>query len=100
MTALVDPAELIGPSEIAVLAGVTRGCVSNWQARGRFVEPVARIGNSNIFLRSAVVEWLAREAPRRPDPMLAAVRRAARAGDMDALRDILGKDEGNANSNV
>lgn len=97
---LVDPAELIGPSEIAEMAGVTRGCVSNWQARGRFIAPVARVGKTNIYLRPAVAAWLATERVQPPDPTLAAVRRAARAGDMDALRDILGKVEEDANSNV
>lgn len=50
---------LLAPSDIADLAGVSRGAVSNWRNRGEgFPEPTAGTAARPLFNLSEVVAWL------------------------------------------
>jgi hypothetical protein len=50
---------LVGPSDIADIAGVSRSAVSNWRKRAEdFPDPVAGTSAKPLFSREAVNEWL------------------------------------------
>lgn len=55
---------LVSPSDIADIAGVSRGAVSNWRKRDKdFPAPVAGTLSKPLFSRAHVTEWLVRRAP-------------------------------------
>jgi chromosome partitioning protein len=57
----LDPDELVGLSEIATLAKVSRSAVANWRARGSdFPKPVKELQSGPVFLLSHVRKWLRR----------------------------------------
>lgn len=50
---------LVSPSDIADIAGVSRGAVSNWRKRiATFPEPIAGTPNKPLFSRGEVAKWL------------------------------------------
>lgn len=50
---------LVAPSDIADMAGVSRGAVSNWRKRdSAFPEPVGGTDSNPLFERAAVLMWL------------------------------------------
>src|SRR5438552_12703086 len=53
--------ELIGVSEVAALAGVTRAAVTNWRARGtdRFPPPAAEARSGPLYRQADIEFWLA-----------------------------------------
>jgi SAM-dependent methyltransferase len=52
---------LVGPSDIADIAGVSRSAVSNWRKRaGDFPSPVGGSPAKPLFARQEVTEWLVR----------------------------------------
>jgi type I restriction-modification system DNA methylase subunit/predicted DNA-binding transcriptional regulator AlpA len=54
---------LLAPSDIADIAGVSRGAVSNWRKRTKtFPQPVAGTPSKPLFSRGEVTEWLERHA--------------------------------------
>lgn len=55
-----DGAGLVAPSDIADIAGVSRGAVSNWRGRQStgFPEPVGGTAAKPLFSRHEVVDWL------------------------------------------
>ena len=73
---------LVSPSDIADIAGVSRGAVSNWRKRTKtFPEPVAGTPSKPLFSRAAVLEWLERHASKTKNE---SVRPAAGpGGEMD-----------------
>jgi N-6 DNA Methylase len=57
----VEEQGLVGPSDIADIAGVSRSAVSNWRKRAEdFPDPVAGTSAKPLFSREAVNEWLMR----------------------------------------
>lgn len=65
---------LVSPSDIADIAGVTRGAVSNWRRRSKdFPQPVAGTPTKPLFSRQEVTDWLTahKEAPKRDDAQTA-----------------------------
>lgn len=57
------PAELVTPGEIARMAGVQYGAVSNWRVRhADFPIPWYERGRSVLFVRDEIDEWLAARA--------------------------------------
>jgi hypothetical protein len=55
----IEPEELVGLSEIAEIAGVSRSAVANWRARFRdFPKPVAELQSGPVFLRLEVRKWM------------------------------------------
>lgn len=81
MTEYLDEG-LVSPSDIADIAGVTRGAVSNWRKRtSTFPAPVAGTASKPLFSRAAVLEWLEHHANRTKNE---SVRPAVReGGEMD-----------------
>ena len=50
---------LVAPSDIADMAGVSRGAVSNWRKRAQdFPQPVSGTSSKPLFSRREVVTWL------------------------------------------
>jgi hypothetical protein len=55
----VEEQGLVGPSDIADIAGVSRSAVSNWRKRAEdFPDPVPGTSAKPLFSREAVNEWL------------------------------------------
>jgi hypothetical protein len=54
----VEVSDLIGVSEIALIAGVTSPAVSNWIARGIFPAPAHTLRGGSLWLWRDVVLWL------------------------------------------
>src|SRR5713226_6936328 len=55
----VDPEDLVGLSEIADMAGVSRSAVANWRARfPNFPKPVAELQSGPVFLSLQVRKWM------------------------------------------
>ncbi len=81
MTEYLDDG-MVSPSDIADIAGVSRGAVSNWRKRtDTFPARVAGTPSKPLFSRAAVLEWLEHHASRTKN---AAVRPAAgEGGEMD-----------------
>jgi chromosome partitioning protein len=51
--------ELLGTSEVADLAGVSRQAVANWRVRNLgFPEPIVELQCGPVFWRSDVLSWL------------------------------------------
>lgn len=51
--------ELVGTTEIAELASVTRAAVGNWVIRDpSFPKPIAELACGQIWLKSDVIDWL------------------------------------------
>lgn len=67
MSSLVDPRDLVGPSDIAARAGVGYAAVSNWVKRySDFPARVATVGGTPVYLWSEVEAWIsARDLARR-----------------------------------
>lgn len=62
---------LVSPSDIADIAGVSRGAVSNWRKRIKtFPEPVAGSPNNPLFSRRAVTDWLESHARKTKNESL------------------------------
>ena len=60
--------ELIGVSEVAKIAGVSRQAVANWRKRwSDFPSPVAELASGPIFRRSHVRVWLRKKEVPMPD---------------------------------
>ena len=58
---------LLGISDIAKLAGVTRGAVTNWRNRhDDFPEPAEKLTSGPVFDRQEVADWLERHNPSGP----------------------------------
>lgn len=56
---IVDERGLVAPSDIAEIAGVSRGAVSNWRKRAEdFPDAVGGTASRPLFQREAVTEWL------------------------------------------
>lgn len=56
---------LVSPSDIADIAGVSRGAVSNWRKRTQaFPEPVAGSPSKPLFSRKEVTDWLEQHASK------------------------------------
>ena len=54
---------LVSPSDIADIAGVSRGAVSNWRKRNEsFPQPVAGAPNKPLFSLKEISEWLEQHA--------------------------------------
>jgi predicted DNA-binding transcriptional regulator AlpA len=51
--------QLLGIGAVARLAGVTAATISAYLARGRMPAPVTRIGNSPVWSRPLIQQWLA-----------------------------------------
>jgi len=59
--------QLLGISDIAKLAGVTRGAVANWRNRhSDFPEPAEKLPSGPVFDRQAVADWLEQHNPGGP----------------------------------
>lgn len=57
----IDVGDIITPTEIAAIFGVTRGAVSNWAARREstgFPMPLNENPNSPIYSRSDIKKWV------------------------------------------
>ena len=54
----IESTDLIGVSEIALIAGVTTPAVSNWVARGIFPEPAVTLRDAHLWLLPDVIRWL------------------------------------------
>jgi hypothetical protein len=81
---------LVGPSDIADMAGVSRSAVSNWRKRaGDFPNPVGGSPAKPLFSRGEVTEWLVRHgyAPRADHG------ETGTWAAMNALRDELSADD-------
>lgn len=78
-------AVLLTPSEIAELAGVTRGAVTNWRKRPSnppFPEPYPGSKTKPLYDQNEVIEWLAQTKPEiqiRRDSSQAALARSLNA---------------------
>lgn len=58
----VSTSELVGISEVADLAGVTRQAVGNWKARDpSFPKPLAELKSGPVWQRKEIVSWLRRK---------------------------------------
>ena len=63
----LDPDSLVRQSDIAVMAGVGRSCVSNWINRhDSFPSAVGRTSRGPVWRRGDVAEWLDRRGHERP----------------------------------
>lgn len=89
---------LVSPSDIADIAGVSRGAVSNWRKRAKtFPEPVAGTLSKPLFSLQAVNAWLELHASKTKNESLLSGERES--GDMDlwaslnTLRGLLSADE-------
>ncbi|GAA2077512.1 N-6 DNA methylase [Aeromicrobium halocynthiae] len=89
---------LVSPSDIADIAGVSRGAVSNWRKRTQtFPAPVAGTPSKPLFSRGEVTEWLERHASKTKNESVRP--RAGESGEMDVwsalnlLRDRLSADD-------
>ncbi|MFY9262634.1 MAG: N-6 DNA methylase [Actinomycetaceae bacterium] len=90
---MTDRAQLIGPSDIADLAKVSRGAVSNWRRRhSDFPEPVAGTSANPLFKVVEVRQWLEVNGKEisKPDPVMRAWSvvnsyRGALSGSQDLL---------------
>ena len=89
---------LVSPSDIADIAGVSRGAVSNWRKRTKtFPAPVAGSPSKPLFSRSEVTEWLERHASKTKNESVRP--KVGESGEMDVwsalnlLRDRLSADE-------
>lgn len=89
---------LVSPSDIAEIAGVSRGAVSNWRKRTKtFPEPVAGTPSKPLFSLNEVTGWLERHASKTKNKALVAKDRES--GDMDlwaalnTVRERLSADE-------
>ncbi|ORA16385.1 N-6 DNA methylase [Mycobacterium asiaticum] len=61
-----DGGDLVAPSDIADLAGVTRAAVSNWRKRhADFPKPVGGTVAQPLFSRAEVEDWLQTHRPAR-----------------------------------
>lgn len=61
----VDPTELVGLSEVADMAGVSRQAVANWRNRDDSFPPaVAELQAGPVFSRSAIRKYLTRKRKR------------------------------------
>ena len=59
---------LIGISEVAKIAGVSRQAVANWRKRSEdFPRPIAELASGPIFQRSHVRAWLRKKGVPMPD---------------------------------
>jgi hypothetical protein len=89
---------LVSPSDIADIAGVSRGAVSNWRKRTTtFPQPVAGTPNKPLFSRSEVADWLESHATKTKNE---SVRPEVGDGDemdvwstLNLLRDRLSADD-------
>lgn len=64
----VNPADLVGTSDIARMAGVTNAAVSNWKARQvGFPQPIGTINNgkTELYLRHHVEYFLTYRKDKR-----------------------------------
>ncbi len=65
MSESIDPTDLVGLSEVADLAGVSRQAVSNWRARdSSFPTAVADLQAGPVFSRSAIRKYLTSKRKR------------------------------------
>jgi hypothetical protein len=66
---MTDSLDLVGTSDVARLAGVSRRTVEDWVARSWLI-PAAIVGQRNMWTRAYIDGWLAHPRPpaRRPDP--------------------------------
>jgi hypothetical protein len=67
---LIDPADIIGPGEIRVLAGgVTRATMKNWRegrnvrGAGAFPAPFKTVSGVELYDRRTVCAWLEQHRP-------------------------------------
>lgn len=73
---------LVSPSDIADIAGVSRGAVSNWRKRIKtFPAPVAGSPSKPLFSRSEVTEWLERHASKTKNESVRP--KVSESGEMD-----------------
>ncbi|WP_461046750.1 N-6 DNA methylase [Terrabacter koreensis] len=89
---------LVSPSDIADIAGVSRGAVSNWRKRiETFPAPVAGSPSKPLFSRNEVTEWLERHASKTKNESVRP--KVGESGEMDVwsalnlLRDRLSADD-------
>lgn len=89
---------LVSPSDIADIAGVSRGAVSNWRKRTKtFPEPVAGTPSKPLFSRKEVTDWLERHASKTKNESVRP--KAGDTGEMDVwsalnlLRERLSADD-------
>ena len=56
--------DLVSAADVAKMAGVGYACVSNWQTRHDFPQPVAVVANgtTRLWYRARVATWLAERA--------------------------------------
>jgi chromosome partitioning protein len=60
--------DLVGISEIAEMANVTRAAVTNWRNRKPdFPKPVTELASGPIFEKEKIKQWLQDNPPRRKD---------------------------------
>jgi len=57
--------DLVGPTEIAEMLGVSRGTAFRYIARPDFPEPVARVGRTTVWNREDVERWANEHLPLR-----------------------------------
>lgn len=60
MGRMIDVDDIVTPSEIADMLGVTRAAVSNWTKRREttgFPEPVKALSLGGLYSRTEVEEW-------------------------------------------
>jgi predicted DNA-binding transcriptional regulator AlpA len=73
---------LVSPSDIAEIAGVSRGAVSNWRKRTKtFPEPVAGTPSKPLFSRGEVTEWLERHPSKAKNESVRP--KVGESGEMD-----------------
>lgn len=89
---------LVSPSDIADIAGVSRGAVSNWRKRTKaFPEPIAGTPSKPLFSRGEVTEWLERHASKTRNELVRP--KVGESGEMDVwsalnlLRERLSADD-------
>jgi predicted DNA-binding transcriptional regulator AlpA len=55
--------DLVGPSEIAEMLGISRRTAFRYVARPGFPEPVGRVGRTTVWKRAAVERWAKKTLP-------------------------------------
>lgn len=54
----VDPADLLGPHELAALLNIDRNTLNVWRSRGKLLAPSLVLSEMPIWTREAVQRWL------------------------------------------
>ena len=50
--------DLVDTAEVAVMAGVARNTVQQWWGRGLLPAPIGMVGQSRVWDRQTISEWL------------------------------------------